>query len=461
MSLQKALLTVAIISGLFMSCVNNSEKNKDGFSTITGTFYIPKNKDIYLMKVEHGKATPIATTKVNKKQQFGFALKPDKEGFYILASDKIEIPLYIKGNQQFKIDYDRGVYRLKDIPDTENEVLYNWYQSNDTLNSFDSFSKRNTTYKDFFPFYEKFIPQMKKQHDYVNTQNQQFNKLMHAYIDLNIEMQALKYVFSPRSEHPETKDMPSYYQDFMKGDNFKTTIILDLPQGLKIQRLHQMFKAMHDNNNVKPKNYISWMVNTIENDTLKGYMALANAKKFKSYDEEYLAYIEPLKKYTLLSDYVSKNLDEHESGIKKALPGLPGYEFTYKDIEGKNVSFSDFRGKIVYIDAWATWCGPCRAEIPSLKKLEKEFHGKDIVFVSISLDKSKDTEKWKRFVREKELTGIQLISDDAFNTSLARDYKINSIPRFLLFDKEGKIVDANAKRPSNADLRSQLKGLLQ
>ena len=68
---------------------------------------------------------------------------------------------------------------------------------------------------------------------------------------------------------------------------------------------------------------------------------------------------------------------------------------------------------------------------------------------------------WKQFVKDKELTGIQLLSDNSFKTSITKDYKIGGIPRFLLFDKEGKIIDTNAKRPSNTMLKKQLLQLLK
>jgi thiol-disulfide isomerase/thioredoxin len=128
--------------------------------------------------------------------------------------------------------------------------------------------------------------------------------------------------------------------------------------------------------------------------------------------------------------------------------GKPAFDFTYESIDGKMVSLSDFKGKYVYIDVWATWCGPCQKEIPLLKELEKEFHGKNIVFMSVSIDKPKDKEKWSTTVKEKELEGIQLIADNEWQSSVAVDYMISGIPRFMLIDIDGNILDSRAPRPS-------------
>ena len=116
---------------------------------------------------------------------------------------------------------------------------------------------------------------------------------------------------------------------------------------------------------------------------------------------------------------------------------------------------NDLKGKYVYIDVWATWCGPCKGELPYLKELEKKMHGKKIVFVSISCDKDKAA--WEKMVKEKELGGVQLHNggDREFMTA----YNITGIPRFILLDKKGKIVNAKMTRPSNPETEKTLNAL--
>ncbi|NML20713.1 TlpA family protein disulfide reductase [Pseudoflavitalea sp. G-6-1-2] len=146
--------------------------------------------------------------------------------------------------------------------------------------------------------------------------------------------------------------------------------------------------------------------------------------------------------------------------IKKFSKGAPAPEFEYQTVTGEKVTLSSLRGNFVYIDVWATWCGPCKAEIPNLKKVEEHYRDKNIKFVSISVDELKDAQKWKDYVINNELKGVQLMSDNAFNSAFIQDFNIISIPRFILIDTEGKIVSANAYRPSNKLLRTQLDQLL-
>jgi thiol-disulfide isomerase/thioredoxin len=143
------------------------------------------------------------------------------------------------------------------------------------------------------------------------------------------------------------------------------------------------------------------------------------------------------------------------------LAGTPSPTFDYENHKGGKTSLESLKGKYVYIDVWATWCGPCRAEIPHLKKVEEAYHGKNIEFVSISIDRIKDHEKWQNFVTEKELGGIQLFADNDWNSQFVKDYQINGIPRFILVGPNGEIVNADAPRPSSPTLVETLDSLLK
>jgi len=147
---------------------------------------------------------------------------------------------------------------------------------------------------------------------------------------------------------------------------------------------------------------------------------------------------------------------------REALPkGSPSPSFeNYENFAGGELSLSDLKGKYVYFDIWATWCGPCIKEIPSLKKVEEQYEGKNIAFVSISVDEGRGYKGdkaaahagWKKMVADKDLGGIQLIADNGFQSEFVKNYQINGIPRFILVDPEGNIVNADAPRPSSSDL---------
>ncbi len=152
-----------------------------------------------------------------------------------------------------------------------------------------------------------------------------------------------------------------------------------------------------------------------------------------------------------------KKFDETYNAWKLLDKGQPAFEFSGKDMQGNTVKLSDFRGKYVYVDVWATWCGPCIGEIPYLDSLETDFEGKNIVFISFSIDE--DHAAWMKFVPEKQLKGVQIIGEKAWESQLCKDYKIRGVPTFMFFDPEGKIISVKMTRPSDEETRKTFASL--
>jgi len=195
----------------------------------------------------------------------------------------------------------------------------------------------------------------------------------------------------------------------------------------------------------------------------------------ETFDDLYVAYKALKEQYPLIDTAYFEVQDKGFESMKKAYTnyfegkiemrklfakGTPSPAFSnYENDNGSKSSLSDFRGKFVYIDVWATWCGPCKAEIPSLKKLESQYKTKNTEFISIAVDdarRSGSMEKahtaWKTMVKDKQLTGTQLFTGNGWKTDFIQDFKINAIPRFLLIDPKGDIIDADAPRPSSKRL---------
>lgn len=154
-----------------------------------------------------------------------------------------------------------------------------------------------------------------------------------------------------------------------------------------------------------------------------------------------------------LNNYLVQLYEENKVMATVLVKGNPSPKFNnYENFKGGKTSLDDLKGKYVYIDVWATWCGPCKREIPYLKEVEKTYHNKNIEFVSLSVDKIKDYDAWKKMIIDKEMGGVQLIADNDWNSNFVQDYKIKGIPRFILIDPSGNIVSADAPRPSSKDL---------
>lgn len=140
-----------------------------------------------------------------------------------------------------------------------------------------------------------------------------------------------------------------------------------------------------------------------------------------------------------------KRTKERLADIKRK--NIPAPDFTATDMNGKTVHLSDYKGKVVYIDFWGINCAPCVAELPHIKKMQQKYKdNENLVLLYVCLDNKPYVEK---FIKEKEFDGIHWYDGKSFASDAARKYKISSIPRYVLVNKKGMLVTANAPRPSN------------
>ncbi len=130
--------------------------------------------------------------------------------------------------------------------------------------------------------------------------------------------------------------------------------------------------------------------------------------------------------------------------------------------EYANTTFNDiiakYDGKVIYLDFWASWCGPCKREMPYSHKLQETFLGKDVVFVYFSSDKN--AAAWSSTVDNLKLTGEHYLSSLAVKQDYGTRFNVRFIPRYVLIDKKGKVVDENAKRPSDPQTVNDIEALL-
>lgn len=140
--------------------------------------------------------------------------------------------------------------------------------------------------------------------------------------------------------------------------------------------------------------------------------------------------------------------------------GAQAYNFEFADPEGKRVKLSDFRGKFVLVDFWASWCGSCRYEMKYLRPIYSELKGDDLVFISISLDKRE--KDWRKMLEEEKLPWVMLWDNEGFTSGnepnvIQKAFGFYTIPFIVLIDKEGRIIarDLRGEKVKEAILKAK------
>lgn len=264
----------------------------------------------------------------------------------------------------------------------------------------------------------------------------------------------------------ENNTIPLSDMEFLKTIDFNNEQLLRYPGFDDLMR--GFFTAINDYDLVKydHKNFLYQQAMRISNPLIRETFLLGELEniitrgQYVYQTDQVLASVENLVVTEQGKQRYANLKGDYKKQKETDLAGKFVHRFEFESKDGDTLSAGDFRGKYLFIDIWATWCGPCKYQMPFLKKLEHELKGRDIEFLSISVDKPADKNKWLAMLKEFGMDGNCVISPDAFNHEMFETYQVKSIPRFMLVDPEGRIVFTRGRRPSDPVLKMQLLELL-
>jgi len=445
----KKLLILLIAITLF-SC---KEEAKPTYVVFNGTVENSPSKTVKLF----GNGLD-ADLSIADNGTFGDTLTIEKNGYYTLRVGRESTPIYLVQGVDVGVtlnakEFDESlVYTGKGA--SENNYLAAKYLLSEKEMAFDKVysltegdfieeaNKINSSYTDLLAssveISKDFISIESKELEYAHINNLENYQEYHGYFTKNNEFKVSESYYDPFKEY-----------SFNDAEIFENSDAYRRLAGTHYGRLAGE-KAETESLNVAIA-YLEIVNANFDDGNAKDDLMFSYLRYGMKPDESLTEVYNIYKNSNPTADNLAKVTDNFNV-LKVLTPGNVSPTFNYENHKGGETSLADLKGKVVYVDVWATWCGPCKREIPFLKEVEEEYHNENVAFVSISIDVEKDYEAWRTMVSEKELGGIQLMADKDWKSKFVTGFEIRGIPRFILIGPDGNIIDASAPRPSSESL---------
>lgn len=459
--MKKIVTSIAVIS-LLAACGEKAAEGKVDYAVLSGkvSSVDAKGENQKLLLLQNDEVVKEIPVQADGTFRDTIREIGDNHFYYLVENPAVQTPLYLANGTNMELTLNEEVSKTMVSGSQTKQTQYLIERNsfiNDRINGADSnlFGQKPQEFKEnvkaFFAELDKKLKAYGFDEEFVKNQEKWTNYKFIEY--LTIFPTYHRYTSGDEAILPDDFYAERDGIDYDNAEEFRT---IDTYRDLVRSKFYTIINNPNDAENIKK--FIS-EVNALKSDNIRADLAKGTFQLISpssTVNKE-------------IFDFINKNVTDEKvkEAAKKAYDvatkltsGSPSPKFSnYENFNGGTTSLDDFKGKVTYIDIWATWCLPCRGEIPALKELEKKFHGKDIAFVSISIDQNKD--EWKEFVKSEDLKGVQLFAENAFESQFIQDYGIRQIPTFIIIDKEGKIVNADAPRPSSDEITGLLEGLLK
>ena len=442
----KSMKTLIFLFVFFNFCTGTLHAKNDAPLLIQGKVEIPLVNEVGLYRSIDGFWECVATTKLNDGK-YVFAVNiPQTELLAIgLASNtgtQNKALFCGKNGERIELNSTGKIenYSFRGNVSNNNLVLEQWEREYQKVLPD---SHPNYTFRELYPQVDDFLKASKEYASKVKSKDAEFDTFLKLFIETQALFGITYFHFLPSSAAPSKEERLSLLATLGEEMAFESPLYAKMPFCclflVNLQTNQKILKGEDLN--------IDRAADAVK---VNYFLSQIKMNFYRTYDE----FLKDYDKYGKLITEKSqlKKVEDYKQKNGYMASGKPAIDFTYPDMNGKMVSLSDFKGKVVVVDVWATWCAPCKDQIPHLKKLEKEFEGRqDIVFLAVSVDKAKDKEVWKQMIASEQMGGVHLFANGF--SKIAESYQITGIPRFMVFDKQGNIVSTNAPRPSESQLK--------
>ena len=449
---KKIILLAAIVAVIGSSCEHNKNILINGSITNTTTPLLFADDEV----------SDFTDTVAVKNGTFSFPVKLDHPGFRYIIAGKSHRELFLEPGMSLQLSINptsvpdsfsfkiegKGAAEMSAIDSLEKRILK---MSGRYL--FKISPAKGSAYIDSaFEGYGIYLDQLNA----TTPLDPDFMKLERTALEYNAASFKMQNAIQQEIKDPE-------YFLFVKKLDPENEIYMDIPdfRAFLSANLNRQSNVIASEN-VTDEEYLDillGMIQKMKNKTIREYFLFNKLNMFIGADlvsstEKYKNYFAKNNTNPLYAKAIAKVFAKKE--MLTAGTTAPG--FTVVDKDEHTVSLKDLAGKLVYIDFWATWCHPCLEQRPFFEKLKEEYKGKNIVFLSISLDDEKN--KWLAFLEKNKALENEYHAVKGMQSDVAVAYQVKAIPLFVLINTDGKLINQSAEEPSSKEIRGVLDKLL-
>lgn len=389
---------------------------------------------------------------LTKDKKFNYTFAIDKPGYYKIGRTF----MYLSPGDDLEIDLTQGRDDTTFIgigSEANNYLRSLPYPKGGSFWGNIKKTEKNYLYKNMPSEFKKVMRKMKLELSELKNVSEEFVGLEKARLNFEYvnSLQSVFYLYYPQARKREIT-RAQMQEKIVEAKEFYIPFVAEILKDFKYRNEYLQFEVFQS---------IIYALNKEE------FRIKHNLKELPSELKEYILtdnLIDGFKKKGDVNSF-AKSYYEHQKNIKKKeyitalesiknkyekiIKGAEVTDLTFTNLNDDEVKLSDYKGKVIVIDLWATWCGPCMTEKPFFEKIEEKYKDKNVVFLTVSIDKRKI---WKSYFKNETPHGNQL---HIYRKNLAA-YQITGIPRFFVFDTKFKIVDVFAPSPSSGDLEKMI-----
>ena len=458
----KKIIYLLIISLIIISC----QKEKTSELVILSGFV--KNKKNDTIKLSTNDKYKLYNQKneniniiLNSENRFTDTLNIS-DGYYNLEIGNNNFILFLKSGNNLNLESDNSKLNISGTGEIENKYLiernnldsklvpinywYHYYK----LNENDFLKLADSIYQCRINLLKKF-----------KIKDKRFYFIEATFAEMDREHKFLNYPFTRQSlnqDYIPSKDFPKVFAK----TNINDDRLLDIPYFtlMMFSNIANKIVVKNDTRFDAKLDYLRLAISDRlgqTNPKLKEEIVFLTADFTIDKTDSLDLFLKTYKNFTKNEEHLKKITTKYLN-LKGITKGTLAPNFEFKNRKGELISLADLQGYVIYLDIWATYCKPCLEEIEPSKELQKKLSNQKIKFVNICIESKR--ESWLSLIKKKEFTGIQLYCTKEGEEKFKENYVVQGIPRYIIIDKEGKIYDINAKRPSDAKLEKELLKIL-